>query len=132
MRAARLQYKERAEQDLSMHNSKKLWDSIRGMTNMEAKRKPLVAQDETLKANVLNQFYMRFESDNNRHCCVVLENVTCHVKDRIFIDPYAVTKVFKSMHLKKATGPDNMSSFLLKTFAEELTLTWHQLFQLSN
>lgn len=131
MRAARLQHKERAEQNLSMFNSKKLWDSIRGMTNMEAKRKPLFAQDESLKANALNQFYMRFESDNNRDCCDVLDNVNCNVKDRIFIDPHAVTKVFKSMYLKKATGPDNMSTFLLKTFAEELTPVWHQLFQLS-
>ena len=28
MRAARLQYKEPADQDLSTHNSKKLWDSM--------------------------------------------------------------------------------------------------------
>jgi len=75
MRAARLQHKERAEQNLSTLNSKKLWDSIRGMTNMEAKRKPLVAQDESLKANALNQFYMRFESDKNMDCCDVLDNV---------------------------------------------------------
>ena len=53
------------------------------------------------------------------------------MKDRIFIDSYAVTRVFKSMHLKKVTGPDNMSTFLLKKFAEELTPAWHQLFQLS-
>jgi len=42
---------------------------------MEAKRKPLVAQDESLKANALNQFYMRFESDKNMDCCDVLDNV---------------------------------------------------------
>ncbi len=74
---------------------------------------------------------MCFETDNIRDCSVVLENVTCNVKDRILIDPLAVTKVFKSMHLKKVTGPDNISTFLLKTFAEELTPAWHQLFQLS-
>ena len=96
MRAARLRYKERAEQDLSMHNSKRLWDSIRGMTNMEAKRKPLFAQDETLKANALNNFFMHFETDNIMDCSAVLENVTCNVKDRIYIDPHAVTKVFSS------------------------------------
>ena len=55
------------------------------------------------RANVLNQLYMHFESDNS-DCCVVLENVTCNVKDTIFIDPYAVTKVFQSMPLKKRQG----------------------------
>lgn len=35
------------------------------------------------------------------------------------------------MHTNKAAVPDNISAFLLKTFAEELTPVWHQLFQLS-
>ena len=35
------------------------------------------------------------------------------------------------MQTNKATGPDGMCAFLLKTCAEELTPAWHRLFQLS-
>ena len=52
----------------------------------------------------------------------VLDNVICNVsRDRIVLEPHTVTKVFKSIQSNKATGPDNMSAFLLKTFAEELS-----------
>lgn len=52
-------------------------------------------------------------------------------EDRILINPQSVIPIFKLVHTDKATGPDNMSAFLLKTFAEELTPAWHQLYQLS-
>lgn len=131
MRAARQQYKERAELELSDSNTKTLLDSIRKMTNMDIKKKPLFAQNEIAKANELNTFYMRFNSDNTRECAAVLENVLCNVDlDRIVIEPYTVIKVFKNIQTKKATGPDNLSAFLLKTFAE-LSPAWHKLFQLS-
>lgn len=66
MRLARLQHKDRVEEDLSRSNSTELWYSIKAMTNMETKRKPLFAIDETRRANELNNFYLRFESDNTR------------------------------------------------------------------
>ena len=62
----------------------------------------------------------------------VLDNVICNgSRDRIVLEPHTVTKVFKSIQSNKATGPDNMSAFLLKTFAEELSPVWHKLYQLS-
>lgn len=130
LRAARSRYKEKAEQHLSASSTKKLWNSIRQMTNMDTKRKPLTAQNELLRANELNDFYMRFNTDNVSNCTAVLNNVRCEMNtDRILIDPHAVKKVFKTMHTNKATG--NLSAFLLKTFAEELLPAWHKLFQLS-
>lgn len=44
--------------------------------------------------------------------------------------PHSVNKVFESMNVKKAEGPDNLSAFFLKTFADELSPVWHLLFQL--
>lgn len=41
LKAARSRHREQAEQHLAASNSKKLWDSIRHMTNMDTKRKPL-------------------------------------------------------------------------------------------
>lgn len=47
MRAVQLQHKEQAEQELSKSNTTKLWDSIRRMTNMSIKSKPLFAHNDT-------------------------------------------------------------------------------------
>ena len=65
------------------------------MTNMDTKRKSLFAHNEIAKANKLNNFYMRFNTDHVRECAVVLENVICNVNlDTIIIEPHTVTKVF--------------------------------------
>ena len=132
MRESRRQRKVRAEQELANSNIKRLWNSIRKMTNMEPTRKPMVAQNECTKANELNDFFMRFETDSVDKCYDVLNALPYSgVDDRIIIDPGSVTKVFKSMNTNKATGPDGMGAFLLKTCAEELTPAWHRLFQVS-
>ena len=47
------------------------------------------------------------------------------------VDPEVITRVFKITCFNKATGPDGMSAFLIKPFAEELPPAWHPLFQLS-
>ncbi len=97
---------------------------------MDTKRKPLSALIETARANELNNFYLRFDNDNVKECMAVLENVICDmISDRILIEPHAVTTVFKTIHTSKATGPDNMSRFVLRTFAEELSPAWYKSFQ---
>lgn len=50
-----------------------------------------------------------------------LKGVRCKVQNRIWMDQQSATLVFKSILTNKATGSDNMSAFLLKTFAEEVT-----------
>ncbi|KAF7644165.1 hypothetical protein LDENG_00226570 [Lucifuga dentata] len=47
------------------------------------------------------------------------------------MDVPTVSKVFGKLHTRKATGPDGISAFLLKTFAEELSPAWCPLYQLS-
>lgn len=75
---------------------------------------------------------MHFNTDNFNDCKAVLESIVCDMDlDRILIDSQTVIKNFKAIKTSKATGPDNMSAFLLKTFAEELSPAWHKLFQLS-
>ena len=122
LRESRRQHRLRAEQELANSNIKRLWDSIRKMTNMEPNRKTMAAQNESAKANELNDFFMRFETNTVKECCDVINALPCTGdSDRIIIDPGSVTKVFKTMHTNKATGPDGMCAFLLKTCADELT-----------
>lgn len=132
LRTARRQHKDSAEQDLSECNARKLWDSIKQMTNMTVKRKPLSALNERARANDLNNFYMHFNVDNSEKCANVLENVVCDLNaHRIEIQLETVVKTFKCIYTKKATGPDGLSAFILKSFADELSPAWQKLFQLS-
>lgn len=65
-------------------------------------------------------------------CLKVLDTEVCDSdSDKLQIEPSVVTRAFKGMRTKKAIGPDGISAFLLKMFAEELILAWHPLFQLS-
>ena len=49
----------------------------------------------------------------------------------ILINPEEVARVFRGLHIKKASGPDGISAFFLKSFSQELTPAWSPLFQLS-
>ena len=121
LRKSRRVFKERAEQDLANSNTKRLWDSIREMTNMKSERKPIFALDEGARANELNNFFMRFECDTSQGCNDVINGLNCDdVVNRLVIDQDTVRRVFKSIQTNKATGPDGMHASLLKTCAEEL------------
>ena len=61
----------------------------------------------------------------------MLSDVFVSNADRLDIDVDAVTKVFQKVCSRKATGPDGIPAFLLKTFAEELAPAWCPIFQLS-
>lgn len=130
--SARRQYKEHTEQQLSKCKPKELWNSIKGMTNMIPLRKPLHDNNEMDRANELNNFYLRFETNTFNECNKILGEINCNMgTSRILIHSEDVTRVLKTQCSSKATGPDDMSCFLLKTFAEELTPAWQRLFQLS-
>lgn len=90
--------------------------------------------NEFEKANEFNNFYNHFELTGNGsidECRDLLSSVICdYTKDRIMvIDLSAVAKIFKRPHVKKSSGPDGISAFLLKTFADELSPAWSPLFQ---
>ena len=80
----------------------------------------------------MNDFYRRFDTqDSSRRCDSVLSDVFVSNADRLEIDVDVVTKVFQHVCSRKATGPDGIPTFLLKTFAEELAQAWCPIFQLS-
>lgn len=72
--------------------------------------------DELTKANELNYFYKRFDNrDFSVECDMVLDSIVIDDADRFEIDPKSINKVFKQISVNKATGPDGISAFLLKT-----------------
>lgn len=110
--------------------------AIEGMTNMNTK--PVCPQwnctsqwlNWTISICVLITILTKGnDNDNQRECSAVIENVTCNVnEDKLLINPLCY-KCLKTIHSNKATRPDNMSAFLLKTFAKGLTPAWHWIFQ---
>ena len=77
-------------------------------------------------------FYRRFDThDSSSRFDSVLSNVFVSNADRLEIDVYVVTQLFQHVCSRKATGPDGIPAFLLKTFAEELAQAWCPTFQLS-
>ena len=135
LREAREQHSLRVRKAFSNKSSKELWESVKEMTNFNPEKKDMHVQNDLEKANEFNLFYKRFDSDpaaNVNKCRELLTTVVCDpTKHKIVIEPRDVANVFKTLNIKKASGPDCISALLLKSFAEELTPAWSPLFQLS-
>ncbi len=62
---------------------------------------------------------------------MVLDSIATDDADRLEIDLKIITKVFKQVNATKATGPDGISPFLIRTCADELTSAWCPILQWS-
>lgn len=108
-------------------NSKKLWDTIKVMTNMNTKSIRLITNDDLRKANELNDSYLRFHTQD---CTPEWREASEDTSDRVIVDPQKVCSIFSQL-CKKCTGPDGISASLLKSCAEELTVARCPSFQQS-
>ncbi len=113
------------EKNFQTMNSKRLWDSMKIATNMKLTEKSLHVTDELAKTNELNYFYKRFDNyDFSAECDMVLDSIATDDADRLEIDLKSITKFFKQVNATKATGPDGISPFLIRTCADKLTSAW--------
>lgn len=72
---------------------------------------------------MLNEFFVRFNNnDFVSECEVILQTVDCGTDARLIVNPHEVTALFRKVCIKKSTGPDDISVYLLRTCAEELTV----------
>ena len=63
LREARKHHKDTIQQTFMSMDSKKLWDSMKVITNMNTTKKRLNTNDDLGKVNELNNFFLRFEND---------------------------------------------------------------------
>lgn len=129
---ARRKHKDVIEQNFASMDSKKLWVSMKAATNMTTHRKCLITCDDLSKSNELNDFFLRFDTqDFSLECNNVLQSITTvEPCSRLVVDPLKI-QFFSHVCKKKSAGPDGISAFLLKTFAAELTPAWCPVFQKS-
>lgn len=107
---------------------------MKAITNMNPSKKHLITLDDSKMTNDMNNFYLRFDTqdfsvDGYRELDSL--HTIDNAPDRLWIDPLRVKRLFQCVPLRKAAGPDRITPFLLKTFAEELAIAWCPVFQQS-
>ena len=86
-------------------NTKRLWDCMRNITNMNPNRKQIVTMDDLTRANELNDFFLRFDIESSAKG---LEGFnfefipSCNASNRIRIDPQQVQCIFSKVCNKKS------------------------------
>ena len=69
----------------------------------------------------LNTFYARFDSKDNYSTLIDELEAVCDNDNPIDISEHEVRLLFKELHSRKSTGPDNISPLLLKSCHNELS-----------
>jgi len=132
IKEARGRQKDLIERQFSTGNSRKMWDAMKAVTNMETNSQLINTSDDLQKANELNDFYLRFQThDFSDKCRSVIGSLMDDMGSRLIIDSSKVQLLFRQLCTKKSMGPDGISAQLLKTCAAELTPVWCTLFQRS-
>ena len=133
LRKARDKQKTFLEQGLTSSNSKELWNSMKKMTNLHTNKKQLITTNEEVRADELNNFFLRF-SPQKELLDHELDWASLNNSSSSFswkITSQQVQSTFQKVSNKKSTGPDGLPAMVLKTCAAELTAVWCPLFQRS-
>lgn len=103
------------------------------MTGLSTTQKALVVVNELEFANQLNGFFASFERSNNIDLRgEILKTIVPSELGRIDISVKQVRNIFKRLNQRKARGPDNLSAYMLKTFADELAPAWQHIYKCSS
>lgn len=119
------QYRDSIEWDFRSRDTRRMWATMKVITNMTSSKKSLHSLDENKMANDLNIFYLRhdvhdFSVENDN----ILSNIITAEVPKIDISMGEVTRLFRTIKTNKATGPDGITALLLKTCADELSSAW--------
>lgn len=101
-------------------NAKHLLDIMKSMTGLSTTRKALVTQrGQQTVCNKTNVF-SRFDKGNNAD----------HVNNLDSAVPVQSIRIYVTVgQVRKNTGPDNLSAFILKAFAAELAPVWQEMWK---
>lgn len=102
-----------------------LWQELHTIIDYGATPPPVVKADTT-QADEQNNFFLRFESDSWQEAAVPARGEETPTKME-----QEVRKLFKSVHTRKAVGPNRNSGRVLKSFADQLAPVFTVIFSLS-
>lgn len=124
LRNSRKRHSETLEKSFNSRDNKKLWNSIKIITNVDSTKQQVIALNEEVCAENFNDFFLRFHSQNDCDC-----HVNCEFLCNFKIDPWRVQSFFSRVCSKKAPGPNGLSASLIQDCSRELTEAFCPIFQ---
>ncbi len=129
IKAAKRQYKNKAEEQFNTNNARSTWQGINNITDCKG-NKPATVNIAATLPDELNLFYARFEAHNPAHTestpAAVAEEVSA-----ISISVADVTRSFKRVNIHKAVGPDGIPGRVLRACAFQLAGVFTDILNLS-
>ena len=128
IREAKRSHRDRVEEKFQSGDSKALWSNINLITNYKGHSKTADPDDVTLPDR-LNEFYARFDRDNNSQPSLAPrddDDVT-----PLVITEHDVRRTFAAVKERKAAGPDGITPRLVKTCSAQLAAVFTDIFNLS-
>uniref|UniRef100_A0A672HXF0 Reverse transcriptase domain-containing protein n=1 Tax=Salarias fasciatus TaxID=181472 RepID=A0A672HXF0_SALFA len=127
IRVAKRQYSRRiADRFTDSRDTRNLWRGIQTITDY--KPAPQTCDNSTSLLNQLNDFFARFEADNNTPA----QKAPPPPDDQVLkLSPDSVRRFLKGTNVLKAPGPDNIPGRILRDCAEELTDVFTDIFNIS-
>ena len=134
MKECKKDYKEGIEAKFQSNDSKGMWEGVKKVVGYKDKQIKLsVDKDkEQTYADELNSFYSRFDNhDFSDQIKNIKSELNTNIDSPPIIQTHQVNKVFKSLKVNKACGPDNLKPRILKCFAKELCFIFTYIFNQS-
>ena len=135
IKSAKIDYKNKLEDNFKSNDSKKSWDSMKHIVGMNKKSECLnLSEDATEYSNKLNHFYNRFDvHDFKKESKDILNQIFSESKDHrdLQVEQYEVKQVFNKINPSKSCGPDNVKGKVLKCCSNELSFIFTYIFNLS-
>ena len=122
---AKSDYKSRLEKQFIDGDTRSVWQGLQTITGY--KKKPTLIPSDDFTANSLNQFYARFDRDNNTPVTSTLDPEV-NIPQPFFIENHEVCNMFKRQNIRKSAGPDGVSTATLKHCANELAPLFRDIF----
>ena len=86
---------------------------MKAITNMVPSRVHITTTDDRMKANELNDFYLRFQTqDFNNECISILNSIGTDMHTGHEIDWLQIQSLFRHQCTRKAKSPDGISARL--------------------
>ena len=126
-------YKNKISQSFQSNNMKDVWHKMKTVIGCDKTKTQMTIDDGQTYADELNDFYARFDADStpDENSRFKNDNLTAFSDDAPTFDHDNTCKVFNSLKVNKAHGPDNVTPKLLKTCASQLAVPYTKIFNLS-
>ena len=122
---AKRKYKDKLETNLSMSNSRELWQGLQSILNYKSKAKSGSVNDQNL-VNELNIFYSRFDKQFVRPKIDTSSNTPA-----FSVSADDVRHILSKLNIHKAAGPDEVSPRLLRACSSQLSCVFADIFNKS-